>query len=296
MDSLAFRLANLLVGNAAGAAALEIQFTGPTLAFHAESAFALTGPGCDATLDGQAIPLWQTVRVRDGQVLRCPFVRNGARLYLAVCGGIEGESVFGSRSTFWQAGIGGQALKHGDALSTGPHLDSEPIRWVPPNRRPKYAETIEAEVTSGPHFDWLSEHGQRILLTTAWRVTGRSDRTGIRLGGPPLDFADGAINKAPEHGPEPTNVVNTGYPVGGLNLCGDTPIILPVDGPSMGGFITPIVVASAALWKVGQARPGQTIGFRLIPITEAIALRRQLEQHASNASIAMLSIAAPTAQ
>jgi allophanate hydrolase subunit 2 len=88
MDSLAFRLANLLVGNAAGAAALEIQFTGPTLAFHAESTFALTGPGCDATLDGQAIPLWQTVRVRHGQVLRCPLVRNGARLYLAVCGGI----------------------------------------------------------------------------------------------------------------------------------------------------------------------------------------------------------------
>jgi urea carboxylase len=288
MDSLAFRLANLLVGNAPGAAALEIQFAGPTLVFHTETAIALTGPGCDATLDGEAMPLWQTVRVHRGQILRCPYARGGARLYFAVAGGIEREVAFGSRATFWQSGIGGAALKAGDALAIGAARDAEPIRWVAPDKRPAYPEAIEAEVTSGPHFDWLSEDGQRILLTTAWRVTGRSDRTGIRLDGPLLHFADRALHKPPEHGPEPTNVVNTGYPVGGLNLCGDTPNILPIDGPSMGGFITPIVVASAALWKVGQARPGQMLRFRLVPVAEAIALRRQLEQQASDASIAAM--------
>lgn len=288
MDSLAFRLANLLVGNTPGSAALEIQFAGPTLVFHAETAVALTGPGCDATLDGEAMPLWQTVKVRRGQVLRCPYVRGGARLYFAVAGGIEREAMFGSRATFWQSGIGGGALKPGDVLAIGGRPDAEPIRWVAPDKRPAYPEAIEAQVTSGPHFDWLSEDGQRLLLTTAWRVTGRSDRTGIRLDGPRLDFTDRAIHKPPEHGTEPTNVVNTGYPVGGLNLCGDTPIILPIDGPSMGGFITPIVVASAALWKVGQARPGQMLRFRLVPVAEAIALRRELEQQASQASIAAL--------
>ena len=174
MDSLAFRLANLLVGNAPGAAALEIQFAGPTLAFHAETAIALTGPGCDATLDGEAMPLWQTVPVRRGQVLRCPYVRGGARLYFAVAGGIEREVAFGSRATFWQSGIGGAALKAGDVLAIGAGGDAEPIRWVAPDSRPAYPEAIEAEVASGPHFDWLSKDGQRVLLTTAWRVTGRS--------------------------------------------------------------------------------------------------------------------------
>jgi urea carboxylase len=80
-------------------------------------------------------------------------------------------------------------------------------------------------------------------------------------------------------------VINTGYPIGGVNLCGDTPIILPLDGPSQGGFITPLVVTSAALWKLGQARPGQILKFRPIPVDEAIDLRRALDRWASADSV-----------
>jgi urea carboxylase len=123
------------------------------------------------------------------------------------------------------------------------------------------------------------------MLDNAWKVTGRSDRTGIRLAGPKLSFSRRALQKAPEHGPDPTNVINTGYPIGGINLCGDTPIILPVDGPSMGGFITPLVVPSGALWKVGQARPGQTLRLRAIDVAEAIELRRSLDLWASDDSL-----------
>ena len=286
MDSLAFRLGNLLVGNPPGTAALEVQFTGPKLVFQTDTAIALTGPDSAATIDGEPVPFWQTLRVYRNQVLHCRYVQHGARIYLAVAGGIEREQVFGSRATFPQSGIGGGALEAGDVLGIGRPAMHAPISWVPPERRPDYPDAIEAEATSGPHFDWLSDEGQRILLGTAWKVTGRSDRTGIRLDGPRLDFAERALRKPPEHGTEPSNVINTGYPVGGLNLCGDTPIILPLDGPSMGGFITPIVIASAALRKVGQARPGQFLRFRLVPVAEAIALRRQLEQLASDASIA----------
>jgi urea carboxylase len=107
----------------------------------------------------------------------------------------------------------------------------------------------------------------------------------MRLEGPVLSFARRATDKAPENGPDPTNVINTGYPIGGINFCGDTPIILPVDGPSQGGFITPFVVPSAALWKIGQARPGQTLRFVLIEVSQAIALRRALEALISTASL-----------
>jgi biotin-dependent carboxylase-like uncharacterized protein len=288
MDSLTFRLANLLVGNSPGTAALEVQFTGPKLVFDVATPVALTGPESEATLNGEPVPFWQTLRVPAGGVLQCRYVQGGARIYIAVAGGIEREPAFGSCATFPQSGIGGGALKPGDELCVGASSADTPMRWVPADRRPDYPDTIHVEVTSGPHFDWLSDAGQRILLATAWKVTGRSDRTGIRLGGPRLDFAERALHKPPEHGTEPTNVINTGYPVGGLNLCGDTAIILPVDGPSMGGFITPIVVASAALRKVGQARPGQFLCFRLVPVAEAIALRRQLELLASELSIVPL--------
>lgn len=286
MDSLSFRLANLLVGNPPGTAALEVQFTGPKLAFDAATSIALTGPESEATIDGERVPFWRTLRVGCGQVMQCRYVQGGARIYIAVAGGIEREPAFGSRATFPQSGIGGGALKAGDLLGIAESSAEAPIRWVPPDRRPDYPDAIDVEVTSGPHFDWLSGEGQRILLTSPWKVTGRSDRTGIRLDGPRLDFAERALRKPPEHGTEPSNVINTGYPVGGVNLCGDTPIILPVDGPSMGGFITPIVVASAALRKVGQARPGQILRFRLVPVAAAMTLRRQLEQRASEASIA----------
>ena len=80
-------------------------------------------------------------------------------------------------------------------------------------------------------------------------------------------------------------MINTGYPIGGINLCGDTPIILPFDGPSQGGFITPYVVASAAMWKVGQARPCQILRFTRVPVDAAIELRRALEVCASALSL-----------
>jgi urea carboxylase len=116
-------------------------------------------------------------------------------------------------------------------------------------------------------------------------VQPRSDRTGYRLTGPGLTFSRRALDKPPDNGSEPTNVINTGYPIGGVNLCGQTPIVLPVDGPSQGGFITPYTVVSAALWKIGQAQPGHVIRFELVSQEQAVALRRALDERASSASI-----------
>ena len=154
---------------------------------------------------------------------------------------------------------------------------------------PDYPDEMLVEVTVGPHFDWLDPNGQETLLKGPWKITARSDRTGIRLEGPRSSFSSRALHKDPQHGPDPTNVVSAGYPLGGINLCGDTPIILPVDAPTMGGFITPVVVISASLWKVGQARPGQTLRFRLVGVDEAIDLRRRHEELTSSKSIESIS-------
>ena len=285
MDSLVFRLANLLVGNPPGAAALEMQFTGPTLRFEAAATIALTGGDCGSTLDGAAVPQWRSLRVGAGQELRCPALRAGARAYLAIRGGIEKEPVLGSRATFPRGGVGGEALTAGATLSW-PDTDPPAHGWrVAPDRIPRYESEIEVAITDGPHVDWLDETGRASFLDTAWKVSGQSDRTGVRLIGPKLSFSRQAVDKPPEHGVDPSNVINTGYPIGGINLCGDTPIILPFDGPSQGGFITPYVVASAAMWKVGQARPGQTLRFALVAVDFAVALRRAQEVRASALSL-----------
>lgn len=285
MDALAFRLANLLVGNPAGAPGLEIQFLGPALRFGCDADIALAGGAGAPALDGAPLPMWRTLAVRAGQTLRWGPVRTGARAYLAVAGGIAKDALLGSVATFARGGVGGRPLAKGDRLDLAAPTVGGPRRQVRPEAIPTYPEDATVEVTCGPHFDWLNADGHAAFLAQPWRVTPHSDRTGVRLAGPAIGFAARARDKAPENGREPTNVINTGYAIGGVNLCGETPIILPVDGPSQGGFITPFVAISAALWKVGQLRPNQTLRFRHVTLADAIVERRALDRRASAESI-----------
>jgi len=288
MDSLAFRLANLLVGNAVGAAALEIQFIGPAIRFERDGVIALTGADMKPMLEERAIPLWRSVPVRAGQILRCGFAQRGARGYLAFDGGIETPSVLGSRSTFHRAGIGGvdgRALKDGQVIALGRSRGTPTGHAVRPDVIPTYGSPLSIEVMAGPHDDWLDDTGRELFLSATWRVSAQSDRTGMRLEGPSLGFSSRALNKPPENGMDPTNIINNGYAIGGINLCGQTPIILPVDGPSEGGFITPFTVVSAALWKLGQARPHDVIRFVAVTPEKAIAMRRQLDAQTTEASL-----------
>ena len=41
---------------------------------------------------------------------------------------------------------------------------------------------------------------------------------------------------------------------GSLNFTGDMPVVLMVDGPSLGGFVCPATIATTELWKMGQVR------------------------------------------
>ncbi|CCK01854.1 Urea carboxylase [Cronobacter sakazakii 701] len=107
MDDYAFRLANRIVGNAPEAAGLEFTLQGPTLRFHSDAIFALTGADCDAKLDGEPVACWQPVTVRTGQTLTLGRARTGCRGYLAVRNGIDVPQYLGSRSTFALGQFGG---------------------------------------------------------------------------------------------------------------------------------------------------------------------------------------------
>ena len=116
MDRWSFRLANRLVGNPPGTAALECQFLGPTIRFHADCVFAVTGANMEPRLDDAPIPTWESLAARAGQLLALGRALQGARAYLAVAGGIDAPASLGSASTFHQAGVGGldgRALRAG---------------------------------------------------------------------------------------------------------------------------------------------------------------------------------------
>lgn len=293
MDSWSFRLANALVGNAPGAPALECQYLGPTLRFDADAVIALTGADMKPQLDGAPLETWRSFSVRAGQTLQLGAARNGARTYLAVAGGIDVPTVMRSAATFHKAGIGGaegHALKKGQVLKWNPPAAPPSLRRVREECRPPFStdKTWDVEVVAGPNDDWIDEEGHRRFLSSDWKLTAKSDRTGFRLEGPNWTFTDRAYNKTPENGSEPSNIIDHGYPLGAINLAGQTPIILVHDGPSMGGFINPYTVPSAALWKLGQTRPGEIYRFRAISVAEAQTLAREQTERAGEASLEAL--------
>jgi urea carboxylase len=105
------------------------------------------------------------------------------------------------------------------------------------------------------------------------------------LTGPEFTFARRAYDKRPEHGQHPSNILDHGYPLGAINLAGQTPIILVNDAPSTGGFINPYTVPTAAFWKLAQSRPGDVYRFAEIDVETAQGLRRQLDGLCNPASL-----------
>jgi urea carboxylase len=282
VDIWSFRLANLLVGNDRNAAALECQFLGPTLRFVRAGVIALAGADMGATLNGGPAAMWRTLAVKPGDVLEMSGARTGARTYIAFAGGIDTPPVLGSRSTFHMAGVGGvggYALKAGQAIPVA-EAATPPIREVKEAARPRIepTRTWTVEVVPGPNDSWLDAATIERFLSSEWVIQAKSNRTGMRLSGPEFGFSERATNKLPEHGQDPSNILDHGYPLGAINLAGQTPIILINDGPSTGGFINPFTVPSAAFWKLGQARPGSALRFTAVTVKEAQDLRRSLDR------------------
>ena len=280
IDHWSFRLANLLVGNPPGAASLECAFIGPVLRFERDTVIALTGADMKATLDGAPVPLWESLAVRAGQVLALASAVTGARTYIAFAGGIDAAPFLGSRATFVIGacgGLGGTALTEGQTIPLA-RSDATPGRRLREGAAPPAPAggAWEIEVVAGPNDDWIDEAGQRRFLESDWRLSPKSNRVGFRLDGPEWTFTAKATDKAPENGEHPSNVIDHGYPIGAINLCGQTPIILMVDTLTLGGFINPYTVPTCAWWKLGQSRPNETYRFRQVSVADAQAERRRI--------------------
>ena len=289
MDSWSFRLANVLVENEPGAAALECQFMGPTLKFNSDRIIAITGADMSPKINGTPVPLWESLEVKKDQILEMAFATVGARSYIAFSGGINTEPWLGSRSTFHKAGVGGiegKAIQDGQVI---PLNKSKSVagRKIKKNSIPVMSTNKKwsVEVVKGPNDDWVDEKGHKMFLNSDWKLQSKSDRTGYRLDGPKWTFAEKATHKGLEHGTFPSNIIDQGYPVGAINLAGQTPIILVNDGPSMGGFIVPYTVPSASFWKLGQAKPGDNFNFVEISVEKAQTLRTEQTTICSETSL-----------
>jgi len=280
MDALSHRLANLAVGNAEGAAALEFVLKGPSLKAHLDCTACLGGADFAATLDGVSVQPWSPFRWKAGQILKLKAVSGaGARGVLAVAGGFDVPEYLGSRSTFTLGGFGGhggRAARAGDLLPLRVTESVHAWRDVPASIRPEMATRWEIGVLPGPQAspDYFREEDMDDFYSASWKVHYNSDRTGVRLIGPKPRWArsDGG-----EAGLHPSNLHDNAYVVGTVDFTGDMPVVLGPDGPSLGGFACPATIALAELWKLGQLRAGDDVVFRPLSHADAGILQEAQE-------------------
>ena len=259
MDARSHRNANRLVGNAPDTAALEMTLNGPTLRFLSPVTLALAGAGMAMTLDGAAVP-GPVVAVPAGGVLAIGGITGpGQRAYLAEAGGFAAPEILGSRATFALGMFGGHAtgvLKTGDVLHLARAATVAPAKTEPA----PLTHDWRLSVVYGPHGapDFFRPRDIAELFEATYEVHFNSARTGVRLIGPAPHWArsDGG-----EAGLHPSNLHDNAYAVGSIDFTGDMPILLGPDGPSLGGFVCPAVVAAEDMWKLGQLHPGDRVRF-----------------------------------
>jgi urea carboxylase len=288
MDTLALRYANRLVGNPESAATLEFTINGATLRFNVDTIICLTGATMQAELDGHPIDNWTAVQVNKGSTLQMKAIAgHGLRSYLAVQNGFDVPDYLGSKSTFTLGKFGGHCgriLRIGDVLKLNPPSnrtidtigDTAPtLLRLPQSLIPEYPQHWEIAVLYGPHGapDFFTDDDIDMFFASNWEVHYNSARTGIRLIGAKPQWArtDGG-----EAGLHPSNIHDNAYAVGAIDFTGDMPIILGVDGPSLGGFVCPATIALAELWKIGQLKPGNTV--RFVRISHEQALQQKIQQ------------------
>ena len=287
-DELAYRAANRLVGNADdNAAALELVLDGLDLTFACAARVAVTGATpAPLTVNGVAAPPWSAIDVPAGATLRVGRLAGpGARAYVAVAGGgCDVPPYLGSRTTFQLGGFGGhqgRALRVGDVLRLFAGCAAEGVVAPPPRAPPVYTNEWSVGAVEGPHSTGFMETAD-FLFDTPLRVHFNSNRLGVRLEGaaaPIWTRADGG-----DAGLHPSNVLDTVYSHRSINITGELPVFLGVDGPSLGGFVCPAVVCRSDAWKLGQARPGDTVRFFRVARADALKALAEFKATAADAT------------
>ena len=278
MDSYALRLANLLVGNEEGEAALEMTLTGPSLKFEEDSLIAITGADFSATIENESIPTWKPIYVKKGSLLQFGAVKSGCRAYVAFAGGFNLPKIMGSRSTYLRAEIGGlqgRALKAKDMITLRAPIDQSKRIMRTLSQRitkafatstwklneeliPTYKNHAIIRVMCGSQFNDFSSESQRVFFQTPYQIATQSDRMGYRLLGETL---------ALRHSVE---MISEAIANGTIQVPPDgNPIILLADRQTIGGYPKIAQIVSVDLPLIAQVKPGELIQFQKIQLEEA---------------------------
>jgi antagonist of KipI len=269
-DPVALRIANLLCGNPAGVAALEITLSGAAFRFPEGGVIALTGADCEARAGGHPAPLWTAWPIQPGGDLVIGAARSGARSYLAVRGGLAVPLVMGSASTHLLSGIGGwqgRRLAKGGILPVGAALGRLRRRTVRPEIIAALGQRESIRATSAPQTEWFSEEHRARFAANPYTVAEEANRMGLRLKGAELRCSD------------PDRMITEGVALGSVQVPpGGQLIILFVDHQTTGGYPKIASIISADMFRLGQIRPRDTIRFEWVSLETAQILLLEMEK------------------
>lgn len=277
LDQYSLAAANALVGNGADDAVLEIVYMGPELRFTGPAVVAVTGAEIAPRVNGETRPLWESFAVAEDDVLDFDYLKAGSRAYLAVSGGFDTRVDLGSRSTYVigsLGGVDGRPIAEGDVLPVGTGAAGRAGLVVPDGLRPAMSKDVEVRVVMGLYDHRLTDRGRATFLDTTWTLTPVADRMGFRYAGGELETVD----REPPFGAgqDPSNIVDSPYPIGSIQVPGGVePIVLHRDAVSGGGYMMVATVLSGDLDIVAQSAPRTRTRFVEVDLETALQLRAE---------------------
>ncbi|WP_078553236.1 biotin-dependent carboxyltransferase family protein [Bacillus alkalicellulosilyticus] len=269
MDTYAYRMSNLLVGNVSYEAVLEVTLMGPTIEIVEDAVLSICGGNLSPTLDGQPIEMWKAFRVKKNQTLSFGKPQSGARAYIAFQGGLSLPNVLGSYSTYEKATIGGvegRALQKGDVLYQIPTQTSIRLRKCSNSLIPTYKKKSRIRVIAGPDEDRFTSSGRQTFWEHEYEVSVQSDRMGYRLVGPKIEHQTSA------------NILSDAVTFGTIQVPDDGyPIIMMADRQTTGGYTRIGTIISVDLPYVAQMKQGDVLQFEQVSVETAQQLYLQRE-------------------
>lgn len=250
----ALRVANAMVGNEPGAAALECCVSGPVLKFHRECTVALVAS------------TGKSRHIAAGEIVDFSKLHEGVRAYLAVAGGLSIPDCLGSAATDLRAGFGGRRLIQGDRLACK-RAGAVPLPGGWSVGRGVSESVLELRVLRGVQAEWFSEETLGRFYHDTFQVTPLSDRMGVRLSGPPL-----RLREVREMASQPVACGSVQVPPDGQ------PIVLMAERQTLGGYPQIGHVISVDLPKLAGAWPGTQVKFLEVTRSEAVQLMQDMER------------------
>lgn len=270
LDQESFRLANLLVRNDAEEAVIEMIGKGGSFQFEQPALVAVTGAAKEMYLNDKVICPYKSFQVKPQDILSIGIFKEGMCGYLAIHGGIQTESVMGSKSTHTKIGIGGF---HGRMLQSKDRITYQATHFLPSPKalhRKQRTSSLKrniVRVLEGPHYNLFTPKEQQAFFHSDYTITPQSDRMGYRLKGKRMNH----IKKA--------EMISEATVLGGIQIPSDgQPIVLLHDRQTTGGYPMIAVVCSVDLPKFVQIPFGQKVRFQKVSLSEAQQALKEKEE------------------